>query len=244
MNNNKRYYGLFSIIMCMVLMCSMTSCIRKKQDLGKKVSQTQKVDDFQRIKVTGNAVVVCHKGAATAVKVSGYEAEMKQVTVKVEDGCLIVNQSSASAIRQGAIFSTNTNTVVIDVTVPQLDGCEVSGNADVRIQDTMTVPRFALDVSGNASCYMQALASDSLSMQVSGNADATLDLAAIAKYVYVGSGGNASAQLFLEHAGDVEAEAVGNADITLTGTYTGKLNSQASGNSSVENHANKVTPKK
>ena len=94
MKRQKRYFGLLSIMLCMVLMCSMTSCIRKQEDKGKEVSKILKVTDFHSIKASGNATVVCHTGPTASVKVSGYEADLKQVKVSVEDGCLLVNQSS------------------------------------------------------------------------------------------------------------------------------------------------------
>lgn len=242
MKRPKRYFGLLSMMLCVVLMCSMTSCIRKKQDQGKKVTQSIKVTDFHRIKVSGNAAVVCRTGAVASVKVSGYEADLKQVKVTVEDGCLEVNQSSTWESRPGSLFSSFSNTATIYVTVPQLDGCQVEGNADVRIEDKMTAPRFALVVFGNASCDMKALQSDSLSVQISGNASANVHAAAVAKYARVSSAGNSDVQILLDHAGNVDADATGNSSVTLTGTLTGKVQSEVAGNADINNQTTQVKP--
>ena len=244
MKRQKRYFGLLSIMLCMVLMCSMTSCIRKQEDKGKEVSKILKVTDFHSIKASGNATVVCHTGPTASVKVSGYEADLKQVKVSVEDGCLLVNQSSTWDSRKGTIFSGMSNSVTIEVTAPKLDGCQVEGNAEVQMMDQMTVPRFTLVAFGNASCDMSDLQSDSLSVQLSGNSSAQLCSATVAQYAKVSLAGNSDAQIKLDHAGKVDVDAAGNASVTLTGTLIGKVQSQVAGNADINNQTTQVKPKK
>lgn len=224
------------VIVSLIMMCTLTSCIRKKRDKGKMVTRTLKVDDFHSMNISGNATVVYHVGPKTSVKVSGYEADVQDLKASVTDGCLSIDYGKGGGSSSVIVLFNNNSyyDVTIDVIAPHIDACKVTGNAYMEMASPIIEPRFELTLKGNSNCDFGPLKVDSAVVTLKGNSYATFK-SVTAKHAAISLSGNSNVNVNLENAGDVDIKGKGNADVTLTGTLWGKVSTDISGNMQIDN---------
>ncbi len=130
-------------------------------DDQERVSMTLDLDGFERIEVSGVYDVTVNVGGDFSVAVSGPADEVDLVEARVKNGVLDLGQKE----RKKRWGRNNRHGVDAVISLPRLDGFDVSGVVDGRIKD-IDADHFDLAISGvgDASVY----ASDEVDASVSG----------------------------------------------------------------------------
>ena len=91
----KKIFGFtFNVCLSMLVFALLlTSCVRKKHDLGKVITKEVKVTPFQDIAVYGNATVHIVPGDTYKVVIKGKQKLVGSVEVEQSEGGLTINDA-------------------------------------------------------------------------------------------------------------------------------------------------------
>jgi hypothetical protein len=152
-------------------------------DDGPRVTQTRDVDAFTRIDNTASVDVRLHVGEPQRVRVRAGDKVIDDVHTDVRDGTLRVTFDH---------HGLGGNDVVVEASVPTLDGLVVSGSGDVDADGirsdafevrsdgsadiglTGTARQLALDLDGSGDANVAGLVARSARVSVSGSGDASV----------------------------------------------------------------------
>jgi hypothetical protein len=162
-------------------------------------SQTRHVAEFTRIDNPGSVDVRLHVGERQHVRVRAGEKVIDDVHTEVHDGTLRVDYDH---------HGFGGNDVVIEASVPKLDGITASGSGDIDV-DGIRADAFEVRSDGSADIALTGT-TDRLKVDLDGSGDANVaGLTAHDARVSVGGSGNASVRaderldVKLDGSGDV-----------------------------------------
>jgi Putative auto-transporter adhesin, head GIN domain len=186
-------------------------------DDGARVSQTRHVAEFTRIDNPGSVDVRLHVGERQHVRVRAGEKVIDDVHTEVHDGTLRVDYDH---------HGFGGNDVVIEASVPKLDGITASGSGDIDV-DGIRADAFEVRSDGSADIALTGT-TDRLKVDLDGSGDANVaGLTAHDARVSVGGSGNASVRaderldVKLDGSGDVRYS--GNPQLTKNLDGSGDL---------------------
>ena len=160
---------------------------------------------FTQVRLDGAAAMPIHPGTF-AVKVSGPADELSSLTTKVEDGTLVLASIEGADHVRG---------LSVEIALPRLDGFELDGAGDIRIDGFKDQAKLALTIKGAGNLRYSGSA-QALDVQVRGTGDVTLE-------------GGKTDQLAINLAGLGHVKATGfdakNAKVDLGGTGSVELTS-------------------
>jgi len=133
-------------------------------DKKERVSQTVDLRDFERISVSGVYDLTVNVGEDYSVVISGPADEVERVEASVSNGVLDLGQKDGKKR-----WGRKRHGVDADITVPTLNGLNVSGVVDGTIND-IDAEKFKLSVSGVGDISLSGRC-DSLDADVSGVGD-------------------------------------------------------------------------
>src|SRR5690348_11167638 len=132
-------------------------------DDGPRVTQTRDVDTFTRIDNDSSADVRLHVGEPLRVRVRAGDKVIDDVHTDVRDGVLRV-RFDHSGFGGG--------NVVVDASVPSLDGIALSGSGDIEADGRTN--HLTLDLDGSGDADVAGLVAQSARVSVSGSGDASV----------------------------------------------------------------------
>jgi hypothetical protein len=132
-------------------------------DDGPRVTQTRDVDTFTRIDNDSSADVRLHVGEPLSVRVRAGEKVIDDVHTDVRDGVLRVRFDHSGF---------GGNDVVVEASVPSLQGIDVSGSGDIEADGR--TDRLSLDVDGSGDADVADLVARTARVTVSGSGDASV----------------------------------------------------------------------
>lgn len=169
---------------------------------GKLVAQERPVAAFHALAVSGGIRATVHRGATAKVVVRADDNVLEHIETTVKDGRLEVRHKG----------SCTNCTMQLEVTVPSLDGLEVSGGTEVK-GDGLTGAACKLELSGGARVDLTGNACDALELTASGGAG--LKLAGQAKALKLSASGGVEL--------DTRALDVKQAKVDISGGVNGRL---------------------
>lgn len=186
---------------------------------GDSVTEARDVDGFTSIEISGDADLVVRQGDEFDVTITTDSALLEHITTTVDDGELQVTQ------RYSVIgFSPD---VVVAVTVPDLEGVELTGSSNADITGvTGDTLRIAVDGSADVSAEV---AVETLSINISGSGDVTARGTATELVVEISGSGNVAAASLAARTARVEVS--GSGEITVSASET--LDASISGSGDV-----------
>ena len=237
----KKIFGFtFNVCLSMLVFALLlTSCVRKKHDLGKVITKEVKVTPFQDIAVYGNATVHIVPGDTYKVVIKGKQKLVGSVEVEQSEGGLTINDARNNIfpdneLRFGKLTKED---FVADVyiTMPTLHNVYLESNASLSIDKAMTADSVSFGMLGNSSVDIAGLTAKELKIKAQGNMNmgfAHLTVDRMQAEVQ----GNASVDVNFDMGGDVDFIMQGNGSATLSGVTRNKPNCTMSGNVSVDDH--------
>ena len=237
----KKIFGFtFNVCLSMLVFALLlTSCVRKKHDLGKVITKEVKVTPFQDIAVYGNATVHIVPGDTYKVVIKGKQKLVGSVEVEQSEGGLTINDARNNIfpdneLRFGKLTKED---FVADVyiTMPTLHNVYLESNASLSIDKAMTADSVSFGMLGNSSVDIAGLTAKELKIKAQGNmtmgfAHLTVDR------MQAEVQGNVSVDVNFDMGGDVDFIMQGNGSATLSGVTRNKPNCTMSGNGSVDDH--------
>ena len=241
----KKIFGFtFNVCLSMLVFALLlTSCVRKKHDLGKVITKEVKVTPFQDIAVYGNATVHIVPGDTYKVVIKGKQKLVGSVEVEQSEGGLTINDARNNIfpdneLRFGKLTKED---FVADVyiTMPTLHNVYLESNASLSIDKAMTADSVSFGILGNSSVDIAGLTAKELKIKAQGNmtmgfAHLTVDR------MQAEVQGNASVDVNFDMGGDVDFIMQGNGSATLSGVTRNKPNCTMSGNVSVDDHTTRA----
>ena len=241
----KKIFGFtFNVCLSMLVFALLlTSCVRKKHDLGKVITKEVKVTPFQDIAVYGNATVHIVPGDTYKVVIKGKQKLVGSVEVEQSEGGLTINDARNNIfpdneLRFGKLTKED---FVADVyiTMPTLHNVYLESNASLSIDKAMTADSVSFGMLGNSSVDIAGLTAKELKIKAQGNmtmgfAHLTVDR------MQAEVQGNASVDVNFDMGGDVDFIMQGNGSATLSGVTRNKPNCTMSGNVSVDDHTTRA----
>ena len=209
-----------SIAAATLVACAATSaCGRVHEDLGKTVSRTYQVGNFQEIEVAGPYEVDVRTGPAVSVAARGSERLLDRTEVEVRGDKLVIHPQ-----RNHSWFNfswSHHGKAQFTVTVPQLSGATIAGSGGIHV-DKVQGNAFEGSVAGSGGINVGNLDVQQLKLSIagSGGVKALAGKAQSVKYDIAGSG-------------DIDARGVAAqaADVTIAGS--GSIRANASGTAKV-----------
>ena len=241
----KKIFGFtFNVCLSMLVFALLlTSCVRKKHDLGKVITKEVKVTPFQDIAVYGNATVHIVPGDTYKVVIKGKQKLVGSVEVEQSEGGLTINDARNNIfpdneLRFGKLTKED---FVADVyiTMPTLHNVYLENNASLSIDKAMTADSVSFGMLGNSSVDIAGLTAKELKIKAQGNmtmgfAHLTVDR------MQAEVQGHASVDVNFDMGGDVDIIMQGNGSATLSGVTRNKPNCTMSGNGSVDDHTTRA----
>src|SRR3954447_17330692 len=172
-------------------------------DDGARVTQTRDVAGFTRIENTGSVDVRLHVGEPQRVRVRAGEKVIDDIHTGVRDGVLRIDYDH---------HGFGGNDVVVEASVPKLDGVTVSGSGDVDA-DGIRADAFDVRSDGSADIALTGTVRR-LAVELDGSADANV-AGLVARSARVSVGGAGAASIRAEDALDVRLD--GSGDVTYSG---------------------------
>ncbi len=151
----------------MTLLCGM--------GFAETVKKDYKVSSFTRIDVSGIFKVTLSKGNTCAVKVEVEQELIPYLDIKVNNNVLELDFVDGG-IPKGLQRKYKDLTVRAQVTMPMINGLEMSGVTSLRTTDNFLSSSFELDMSGVSNAEFATLTCTEVSIDLSGVSNVFADL--------------------------------------------------------------------
>jgi hypothetical protein len=133
---------------------------------GKMVTQSFNVRDFDQIRVGTSGVLYIEQGDAFSLTVEADDNVLPVLDVAVEKGVLTLRTTPD-------VSALQFETLIYRVTLPALSALDISGSADVRVED-FTADSLDININGSGNVTFVNLVVTSLSARISGSGDLIL----------------------------------------------------------------------
>lgn len=185
---------------------------------GKMATQTFDARDFDQIRVSTSGVVYIEQGDAFRVTVEADDNILPLLNVEVQQGVLMLGTKKPATIFQR-------ETLIYRVTLPALRALDVSGSADVRVEE-FAAESLNVNVSGSGNVIVENLTAESVICELSGSGEVRLGGAADSLAVRISGSGDAlaeglktsNAQVSVNGTGDALVWAVDSLDVAISGS--------------------------
>lgn len=185
--------------------------------------ETRNLSGFTKVSfgVPGNLYI--RFGSDYKVVLEGDKDFLAEIETEVSSGKLVIKKDSWN--------NFNNKKVVINITMPSLEGLGVSGSGQAEVIDALKTGDLDLGVSGSGKLYLNDLTSESIDCGISGSGDVIIK----------GNGSTGKADISISGSGNYTGESlkIDLADISISGSgscichVTGSLEAHVSGSGNV-----------
>jgi hypothetical protein len=190
----------FATLTCFVIVLS--SCMTSLS--GEVIKEKRDVKDFNAIELAIQADINISQGNDYSFTIEGDKDLLKEIIADVRGGNLRIRTEG------WARFSWNNSKVIINVTMPQVEGLSVSGSGDIKGVTPINSKSLNLRISGSGDIIIPILSVEDLDVSISGSGDVGV----------AGKGEASSVKARISGSGDVEVKGIlfENADISISGS--------------------------
>lgn len=192
-----------TVIICFIVF----SCTSSVQLSGQTTTITRDLPAFRSVSLSISADVLISQGSQQKVEIEADENVIDIIETNVRGDDLVIKTEN--------FFWRNIGKVRIYVTVPELNGLQVSGSGDIVAQTPIITDEIDLNISGSGSIQIEELESQDVHATITGSGDIRLagdNTASNLKTVITGSGDFRAADFAVE-----------NASVNITGSGTARI---------------------
>jgi len=208
--------NLLSLATALLLLASTATA----QDTYK---ETRNVTGFNEVSFCLAGEVYISLGQVYNVVLEGDRDYLKEVETKVSGGELVIKRDSW--------WNTGNQKVIVRITMPALNGVDVSGSGKVMVNDPLKSDHFEADISGSGKIYLKEVTMGSVECSISGSGSFAVE----------GSGSMAKLEVDISGSGSYKGEStkIGTFDASISGSgncdcyVTDMLKADISGSGSV-----------
>lgn len=180
-------------------------------------TQSYGVNNFSKMRIAGPFDVHVHVGGSPSARASGPKDALDRLSVEQNGDTLVVKTLPGG---WGGWPTGSRGPVVVEVSVPDLQGVSITGSGDVTV-DRMRGDAVAVALSGSGSLDVGAIDVGTISAVMTGSGDMSLaGKARTASALVTGSGDLKAAGLV---ADDAQAKLVGSGDLALGARHLVKV---------------------
>lgn len=187
---------------------------------GKMVTQTFNVGDFDQIHLGTSGVMYIEQGDDFNLTVEADDNILPIMKVEGEKGVLTIRTSPE-------VSALQFETLIYRVTLPELSAIDLSGSADIRVED-FTADALSININGSGDVNFVNLDTDSLSVRISGSG--WMDVAGTTQALNVTVSGSGDLLAEKLRASNVEVAINGSGDVTVWAVDTLNVSISGSGN--------------
>lgn len=185
--------------------------------------ETRNLKGFTKVSfgVPGNLYV--HIGPEFRVDLEADKDLLSEIETEVSDGRLVIKKDNWTGF--------NNKKVIVNITMPSLEGLGVSGSGQAEVMDALKAGSLKLSVSGSGRLYLNDVYAESVDCSISGSGDV----------IVKGSGSSEKADISISGSGSYTGESykLDAAEIHISGSgnclcnVTGTLEAHVSGSGNV-----------
>ncbi len=185
--------------------------------------ETRNLSGFTKVSfgVPGNLYI--RFGSEYKIVLEGDKDFLAEIETEVSSGRLVIKKDSWN--------NFNNKKVVVNITMPSLEGLGVSGSGQAEVLDALKTAELDLGVSGSGKLYLNELTAESIDCGISGSGD----------IIIKGNGSTKSADISISGSGNYTGESLkfDLADISISGSgscichVTGSLEAHVSGSGNI-----------
>jgi hypothetical protein len=131
-----------------------------------QTKEEKKFASFNRIQLRSGSKVYLRQGSTQKVEIEGDREDIEDLDPRVEGGKFIIGRDGWN---NNWGFSNREERVTFYITIPNIEGLNVSGSGELIGETKMTTRDLDLSVSGSGSLLLEADASGDLAANVSGS---------------------------------------------------------------------------
>ncbi len=185
--------------------------------------ETRNVTGFDEVSFCLAGEVYISLGQGYKVVLEGDKDYIDEVETKVSGGELVIKRDSW--------VNFNNQKVIVHITMPALNGIDVSGSGKVMVNDPLTSDKFEADISGSGKIYLKEVSIG----------DAECDISGSGSFFAEGEGSMSSLEVDISGSGTYKGEStkIGTFEASISGSgncdcyVTDMLKASISGSGSV-----------
>ena len=185
--------------------------------------ETRNVSDFDEVSFCLAGEVYISIGQGFNVVLEGDKEYLDEVETKVSGGELVIKRDSW--------VNFNNQKVIVRITMPALNGIDVSGSGKVTVTDPLKSDDFEADISGSGKIYLKEVTMGDVECDISGSGS----------FVAEGTGSMRSLEVDISGSGSYKGEStkIGSFEASISGSgscdcyVTDMLRASISGSGSI-----------
>lgn len=212
------------LLALLVFVFALSACSSTLPDTvtgsGKTITQTFDVRDFDQIRLGTSGVMYIEQGDDFSLTVEADDNILPIMKVEVEQGVLTIRTSPE-------VSALQFETLIYRVTLPELSVIDLSGSADIRVED-FTADSLNININGSGDVTFVNLEAASLSVRLSGSG--WMDVAGETQALTVTVSGSGDLLAEKLKASAVEVAVNGSGDVTVWAVDSLNVSISGSGN--------------
>lgn len=211
--------GTFFLISVSCLAINLPQ-ISRVRGSGNVITENRAVSGFTRVAVSGIGELTLTQGTEESLVIETDDNIMPLITSEVRNGTLYIGFSSS-----GPVNIDPTGEIKYTLTMKEIEGLEVSGAADMRV-DSLKTGDLKLESSGAGSVQIANLIADRLDVGISGAGDIEIEEGTVpVQEVSLSGAGSYDSSGVESQEMNIDISGAGNASVWVTG----KLDIEMSG---------------
>lgn len=185
--------------------------------------ETRETEDFTIISLHVSANVYLKQGNNRKVVLEGSASDLEKIETYVDGKRLRVKSKNN--------FFTSMGKVDIFITIPEIEGLEISGSGDIIAETPVKTGDFHMKISGSGDITISELVAAAVKAAISGSGDIEMEKAGNAEKLSIAISGSGDIDLRQLAANNVDIVISGSGDCNVNAT--GKLGVKISGSGDV-----------
>jgi hypothetical protein len=128
---------------------------------GPSITETRTLSDFNSISLAMDAEVQITQDSIFKVEVVAQSNIMDKIITQVSGSRLIIQHKNNVILKS--------NPILIRISMPILNGLNVSGSGKIQLQNLVTTGNFDLNVSGSGKIFLPGITATDISSSISGS---------------------------------------------------------------------------
>jgi len=184
--------------------------------MAERITEKRELEPFSRISMRGIGKLSIQKGKSQEFSIEGDQAAISRIMTNVNNGQLVIDIGRDWVEKLSAGFDfLSSSDVRIHITIPNLEELEVTGAADVEVNDIQT-ENLTLRMAGASNVKVINLKADTLKTEIPGAGKMQVEGKVKEQSITLAGAGNFSGHDLASKKAKVVLSGVGSAQLWVT----------------------------
>ena len=189
-------------------------------------NETRKVASFSEVSLRISATVFIKQGNSQSVELTANNNILEDIITEVNDRKLVIRFPKRTFFKQ----NFKSGNIIINITVPEVDGLFVSGSGDIVAKGDVDTRILDLAVSGSGDINLADLKAERVKASISGSGDIVIKEGGIADELSISISGSGDVNTYGFEAKNVSVKTAGSGDASVHAIDNLKVSIAGSGN--------------